>query len=491
VVGNLKVESGARKLAEKIQLTAWFLIATRSRIAQMKPTLTTPESGLRGSEPQVVSEWFTQFPAQGAFRRDFNPAGGKDNMVQSRQCMNGQEDSSRNQTRLQIRVLRRLADVEALRSTWSGMQSHPNADIDFFSLIVRTRPEIVRPHVIVVFEEGRPITIVAGRLEENQLEIKIGYKTIWRPKVRQLTIVYGGCMGETSHDVDDLIVRQLFQFLREEQADLLSWSGLPWSSRLKELVRSVPGILCRDYLARPSEHWTMTLPASLEEFLEQKMNKKHRYWAKRAMRMLEKDFPGAVRYACLTRPDEVDKLFEDTVRVARKTYQWGLGVGFQDNLENRQRLQLAAEKGWLAGYVLYLKDEPIAFWLCTVYGDTVHLNFTGYVPDFRKYEIGTALFLRMVGEMSVRKVKRLDFGLGSAFYKERFGDGKFTETTMFAFAPTGRGILLNALRLLTQAPAELARKVLLRLKLEQKIKKLWRTQVTPNQEKKLEGATNS
>jgi hypothetical protein len=378
-----------------------------------------------------------------------------------------------------VTVVTSLEKVESLRRTWSAMQWHPNADLDFYSLIVAVRPEVVCPYVLVVSKGDEPVALLAGRLENGQLEIKAGYKVLWRPNVRRLTIIYGGWMGQTDPAVGELILRQLLRSLREEKADLLSWSGVRWGSPLHGLIRNVPNLLCRDYLARPSEHWRMELPSSLNEFLEQRMNKKHRYWAKRTMRMLEKDFPGTVRYACLSKPDEVDKLFADTIQVARKTYQWGLGVGFQDSEENRQRLRLAAERGWLRGHVLYLKEEPMAFWLCTVYGNTAHLDFTGYDPNFRKYEIGTALFLRMVGELAAAGVQSLDFGLGSASYKERFGDSSFGETMVSAFAFGGRGILLNALKVLTQGPAELIRSLLLRLRLEQKVKRLWRSHVTP------------
>jgi CelD/BcsL family acetyltransferase involved in cellulose biosynthesis len=226
----------------------------------------------------------------------------------------------------------------------------------------------------------------------------------------------------------------------------------------------------------------MNLPACLDELLEQKVNRKSRNEARRTMRVLEKAFPGAVRYACFSAPIEMEKLFEDVIRVARKTYQWGLGVGFQDNEEHRKRLRLEAEKGRLRAYVLYLKDEPVAFWIGTVYKDTFWLDFTGYDPAFCKYEVGTVLFLRMIGNMCGQNVKLMDLGLGSAFYKERFGDSSIEESTMRVFAFSGRGVLFNTVWLVTQALTKVVRGLLLRLGLEQKVKKLWRARSTAAQE---------
>jgi len=385
---------------------------------------------------------------------------------------------------LQVKVLTTLEEIQAMRNVWTAMQWHPNADLDFYTLIVSVRSEVLKPYVLVVSRGDEPVAVLAGRVEEGRLEIKMGYKVLWQPRVRRITLLYGGCMGQTGEDVNRAVVKRLLQSLREQKADLLSWGGIRWKSPLQQMLSRAPAFLCRDYLARPSEHWTMDLPTSLDEFLERKMNKKHRYWAKRAMRVLEKDFPGAVRYRCVTTPEDVETLFSHTVQVARKTYQWGLGVGFQDNEENRKRLRLAAQKGWLRGYLLYLKEEPVAFWICTVYGDTVHLDFTGFDPELRKYEIGTALFLRMLGELGAQNVRHLDFGLGTAFYKERFGDGKFEETTMCVFGSSARALGLSVLRLLTGGPSELARALLLRFRLEQKVKRIWRGLVTPAQEKK-------
>jgi CelD/BcsL family acetyltransferase involved in cellulose biosynthesis len=393
------------------------------------------------------------------------------------------------QVSLEIRVLRTLEEVEHIRNVWSAMQWCPESDIDFYSFIVKVRPEIVRPHVLVVYRHGQPVAIFAGRVENSLLEIKIGYKVIWRAKVRRIINPYGGFMGESSREVSEALIRQLLRSLREESADILLLASIRRDAELARLTRRVPNPLCRDYLPHTARHWTMNLPASLEEILEQRMSKKHRYWARRIMRLLEKDFPGALRYACYSAPNEVEKLYKDAHQVARKTYQWGLGVGFCDSEEQRKRLRLEAEKGWLRGYVLYLRDEPVAFWNCVVYQDKAYLASTGYDPAFAKYEVGTALFLRLINDMCCQNLKQLDFGIGSAFYKERFGDIGVEEDTICVFASTFRGIFLNALRLLTSGSVGLVRGTVRLLGLEQRLKRAWRKRIASTQAAPLEAKT--
>jgi Acetyltransferase (GNAT) domain len=382
----------------------------------------------------------------------------------------------------EVKVLTTLEEVEELRHFWSSVQRDPEGDIDFYLFIVNLRPEIIRPCIVVAYKNGNPVTLLAGRIEDSRFEIKIGYKVLGRYKVRRFVNFYGGFMGQKDLEITTLVLKRLLQALREQGACLCVWDGVRWGSDLHRVLKSVPNLFCRDHLANPNPHWTMNLPGSLEELFEKKMNKKHRYWAKRTMRMLEKDFPGAVRYVCYLAPQEMPVLFRDAIAVAQKTYQWGLGVGFNDSEEQKKRLDLESRKGWLRGYVLYLKEAPVAFWICTLYGETVHLDCTGFDPGLRKYEVGTALLLRVIADMCGQKVKKMDFGLGTALYKEKFGDFKFDETTMWIFQFGLRGIFLNILRHLAQGPIESLRKIIKRLGLEQKLKRLWRARATPPSE---------
>jgi len=70
---------------------------------------------------------------------------------------------------------------------------------------------------------------------------------------------------------------------------------------------------------------------------------------------------------------------------------------------------------------------------------------TGYDPDFRKYEVGTILFLRMIADAYGTGVRPVDFGLGPAAYKERFGDEHWEEKHFYLFAPALRGLVPNGL----------------------------------------------
>ena len=92
----------------------------------------------------------------------------------------------------------------------------------------------------------------------------------------------------------------------------------------------------------------------------------------------------------------------------------GPGAGFIKNTENSLRLELMAKKGWLLAYFLYVSDQPVAYWIGTLYRNRLTLNFTGFNPEFGKYEPGTLLLDHMIKDLrsSYPQVKDMDYGFG-------------------------------------------------------------------------------
>jgi|CXWL01.1.fsa_nt_gi hypothetical protein len=385
-----------------------------------------------------------------------------------------------------LEIARTLEDVEKIRGIWEQMQGHPNAEINFYLTILASRPEIIRPHVMVIVDNDGSETVVVGRIEERRLEFKLGYLTIYRPKVRMLTVVHGGVMGNVSGQGAKRIVAKLLDGLKQEDADVLLLSNLPVDSDLYAIARSEPSVLCRDTVAVRHMHWQMTMPSTLESFYGS-MSSNRRHQLRRYGRVLEKRYPGEVSFVAFSKEEDADKVCHDAEEIARKTYHRGLGVGFVHNEENRQRIALSARNGWLHAYMLYVAERPCAFLIGTLYRGTLHLNFTGYDPDFRKFEVGTILFTRMIDDLCHQDVKEVDFGTGDAFYKQRFCDKGWEESSLYVFSGTLRGVRLNMTRTLVVVVAGWLRRLVEKLAVAQKIKRIWRGKLAPTTESVKEG----
>jgi hypothetical protein len=377
-------------------------------------------------------------------------------------------------TTLTTRVIRSREEIEDIRDTWTSWQRHPNADIDFYLTVQSLRPTIVRPHVIVVHNDGRPEAMLVGRIEHRNLECSIGYKRIFSPAARVLRFVYGGQFGNLSEETAQVVVKEVVDSLGRGEADVASFYLVKWDSPLCFVARSIPGLLSRDYLQAPQKHWSMTL-GSTEEWqlgVSRKVRKNQR-WKK-----LVRDYPDRIRIDSLREPGDLGRMIPDMEEIAKKTYQRGLGAGFIDDAVSRQRLRFEAEKGWLRIYILYLADRPCAFWSGTCYGDTFFSGDMGYDSADSQYSPGMFLIMKVIeGFRSYegnQGISRIDWGFGDAEYKQDLSDEKWYESSVSIWAPTPTGLKLNLEKTVTGLIDRTAKVVLQQTTLIQTAKRRWR-----------------
>jgi CelD/BcsL family acetyltransferase involved in cellulose biosynthesis len=149
----------------------------------------------------------------------------------------------------------------------------------------------------------------------------------------------------------------------------------------------------------------------------------------------------------------------------------------------RMRLELAARKGWLRAYVLYVGDEPCAFWIGMLYGEIFVGEYTGYDPAFRDFSPGMFLMMQVIEGFCggvQDTVKEVDFGLGNAEYKAALCGKNWIEASVFIFGPTLRGVALKGMRTMTVMVDVFARRVLASTKLLPRLKRAWRDRLAQN-----------
>jgi Acetyltransferase (GNAT) domain len=377
-------------------------------------------------------------------------------------------------------VCRSIEEVEQIRSIWTSFKCHPNSHIDFYLRVVTSMQGIRRPHVLVLRKGGQPEAMLIGRLERKNVEFRIGYKSLCRSMAWSLTFIYGGFIGNTSEANADTCVRAVMKSLRDGEADLAFFNHLRIGSSLYEVARHSPGFLVRDRFQAPQAHRSMRLPASREQFesaVSTKFRKHQRY------KKLFRDHDGDVRVRHFSGTDELDQVIRDVDEIARKTYQRGLGAGFIDNAEMRNRLQVEAEKGWLHTFILYAAGKPCAFWMCNLCGGQLYSGFMGYDPAFGQYSPGMFLITKAIEELSVQNsnasIEHIDWGLGDAEYKTHLSTEDWKEASVHIFAPTAKGVALNLLNSGGAAIDGAAKRVLAKTALLAKIKKSWRGRLRP------------
>jgi ribosomal protein S18 acetylase RimI-like enzyme len=381
-----------------------------------------------------------------------------------------------NQAKICVKVASTADEIESLRPFWTKLNRHPETDIDFVCKLAVTRPSILRLHILVAYQGIEPIAMMIGRLETESLKPKLGYLKLFKIPLRQFVFLREGFVGEYSSQVATLMVAEIQKTLAAKSADLALVCNIPVDSGLLSVVRQRGRFFQRDYTRRQIEHWKSELPDSFEAFLA-KRPRKHRSELRRIGKVFEREFPDQVRYIVFTLPGEVDSFCIAAEKVASNTYQRGMNAGFIDDNENRERVDLATRKGSFRGYVVFVGNRPLAFWAGELLGQVMFLTWTGFDPEFRKFEVGTILFLKMVEDLTKLGVREIDYGLGWAKYKERFGDVCLREQNVAIYAPTLKGYSLNLICTMEELINGAGKKLLSWFKLGERIKRIWRSRL--------------
>ncbi len=380
---------------------------------------------------------------------------------------------------MDVHTARSSEEVEALRSVWNGFERDVvNADVDYHLMLIE-RPQVaLRPHVVLVEHAGNPSTLVVGRVEDIRMPLRLGYKTMSRPRVRALTVSHGGVLGRGDDEAAAAVTEEIVAALGRGEADVARLRNLKVGSPLHRAVRSRPGLLTKDFISTPARHWRARLEGSYEDYLGRR-SAKTRANLRRYGRKFEAAFPDAIELKTFRDPADLERLLDDTRAVYGDTYQSALGVGFSDSGVERQVTTFTLARGWFRGFVLYVEGVPRAFWHGVRYGRVFSTGPTGYDPAFGTHRVGTYLLGRMVEELSREEgLEWIDFGFGDAEYKRHFGDESWLEEDVLVWAPRPRAIRLNATRTALLAADRCAKSLLRRARLLVKARRVWRTRAT-------------
>jgi Acetyltransferase (GNAT) domain len=387
-------------------------------------------------------------------------------------------DAEENTGTVSVRVARTWEEVYSLRDIWQRFQWNPNADFDYYRTVLDCHPEFLRPHVLIVTRDDTPEAILVGRIENTQLEIKFGYKTLPGPRVRRLTLIHGGLLGNDSNGNCAILVDSLLKSLSEGEADLVWFNHLKMDSPLYRAAREVSGLVSRDWVLPTEQHWRMQLPRSFEE-LYQSRSSNTRHNLRRYTQRLLKKFGSELRIQNFQGKHQLEQLMSDTEAIAAQSYHRGLEAGFVNSQETRQLIALALDRGWFRAYVLYIRGKPCAFWNGLRYKNTFFTWTTAYVPEYRDFHLGTFLLQRMLEDLYREgEIEAVDFGFGDAQYKRDWADDGWLDASVCIFASTFRGALLNSLKMTSVALSVAAERVLTP-KLLQRCKTMWRRWLTP------------
>lgn len=351
----------------------------------------------------------------------------------------------------EITTARSLDETEAIRPIWKEMQRNEpfpaiNADIDRYLSVIKAAGNDLQPYITLVKQNGCPAVMVIGRIGKHALKLELGYKALFSPKLRCLTVVYGGILGQPKGDLCSLLVGELLKGLQRGEAQIIHFNHIRVDCQLYQFARKTPGTFGRDHFSKIEPHWTMSVPENMNQFYQGR-SKKHRGNLKRCMRKLEKQYTNRVKVTTYKQEKDLDEAINAVSRVSYTTYQNGLGCGFRDDSRTRILLTTAARLGWLRISVLYIEGKPSAFQIGLHYRKRYFLEQIGFDPKWSKFNVGTVLFLRVLEDICADPdIELIDFGFGDTQYKQSYSNRQWQEASVYIFAPKLYPIFINTLR---------------------------------------------
>jgi Acetyltransferase (GNAT) domain len=373
-----------------------------------------------------------------------------------------------------LRILEAATEFEEFRDAWSAWSDHLEADLDFFSIHLRYRPGVVRPHVMVVYRSGRPDCMLVGWLHQGPVAFKVGSFALFRSDARILHFVAGGFLGNQSRGNARFLVGEIIRSMHNRGAHAVEFSQLKVDSPIYDLAKRQPNVFCREHFTPVQTHRYLTLPASFDEFLCAR-SRKSRQQIRLHATMLARNFSRRHRFQTVRTQSEVEDFARKADEISKKTYQRALGVGFVNDPEMREILCTAAQKGALRACLLYIDEQPVAFAIGIISNQTLYGTFTGYDPRFRKYRPGLQTLMHVIEESFEPSgtLLRVDAGSGDVRYKRELFDSNWKENPVWIFAPSATGLRLHVFKAVSTLLHYASMRLLARSDYLQKLKKMW------------------
>ena len=192
--------------------------------------------------------------------------------------------------------------------------------------------------------------LLAARREKIVLETRIGYRTVYRPTVRALTVVHGGLIAAAGNGGSmATLASAVDRSLRTGEADVVVLPSLPVDSPAFQAFSSLGGALRRGHFAETRVHRRLELPESFAAFLASR-SKKVRTGIRYDSKKLLEAYGDELSVEAFRRPEDFNRIFTDIVPIAAATYQRALGASFDDSVERRALVSLALERGWFRAW---------------------------------------------------------------------------------------------------------------------------------------------
>jgi CelD/BcsL family acetyltransferase involved in cellulose biosynthesis len=285
---------------------------------------------------------------------------------------------------------------------------------------------------VVALFAGRELAGVTSFMKRRwSWEGRLGY---WR--VARFPVQLVDLCGEELLAPDDPKAQEALLIAVDEAArpHLVFLESVRLHSPLWRLLRSSVEIRRRFWVYLPNgitPRRIVELSGSFDDYLA-KFSSRTRANFRNKIKKLERAC-GELRLWRVTRREELASFLDQVSLLSRRSWQGrrlGQLVGATD--EDRERLALCADQGWLRSYLLSAAEQPLSFAIGYQASGTYFYARPGYDPAFGHLRVGTVLLYKILEDLTgFDAARRLDFGYGDNEYKAIFANHTHEEANVY------------------------------------------------------------
>jgi hypothetical protein len=277
------------------------------------------------------------------------------------------------------------------------------------------------PGALVAYAAGRPVAYMTYALQTIEFRPPFGGLGVGRFPCRQLRLFGYAGGGQYPRPILDAFFRALLENTPWHVGQIFE---LPMENPLAEYITGAPLGSGRGYSIAADNYETcqVGIAPDFETYLMNQFTKKTRYNLKREVRLLEDSAPGQVRLKIYHTPDQVTEFLRDGAAVAARCHKWQDGPNPMEAtpFQVAKASHLAARGRWRA-YVLFIRDEPVAFCETTLRWDELFVEIVGHDARFAKLNPGKVLLYKIFEDLhACRIVEQLNLGTATAEYRKIF-----------------------------------------------------------------------
>ncbi len=314
-----------------------------------------------------------------------------------------------------LRTLNGTEDWDGVKPRWIDLVEDPETTSGFWCdprvIWSESRGFTDKVMVALVERAGRLVSVVPFRIQASSIPLQAGLVkagSIRATRVRLYDTSFPVSAGEQRASILD----EVFQAISSQTPgsrwrDLFVVPEWPLDERTSPVLKNA-------WLRSSQPAYRLKMPKSWDDYRSSLSGGTRRGWGRRT-RNLEREFDGKLEIKCYRDTESADELASHIDSVWRRSWHY---EPTRSHVYDPSFLAAMAENGWLRGYVLFGRGEPIAFGLGFQYRGTFVYQATGYDAKLAAHSPGHALNWLLIQDMfSSDPPDLLDFGFGHNQYK--------------------------------------------------------------------------